>query len=175
MSKSSRHPPVVPAKKFFRFLDTNGDGTGTKSANVNGSVTPVEFKLQPAAGEIYYLHRMIAHITDGALTSAANYGDVAGPLANGLTMGFYNTDDDSLILDILNGIPIKSNADWSIRNFDLAPDTFAAGNRYVSARWSFDRSGGPISLTEDEYLKVIINDDLTGLVSHYFNVQGEMK
>lgn len=166
------HPGSLAKNKIFRFLDTAGDGTGVKDASVNGSVTPVVFKIQPAVGEAFNLYRLMMHITGSSPISSDEYGSITS-LDNGTTIAIHSTSDDSVIVDITDGMPIKANSEWSRYCYDIGPDAFSAGSDYARARWSFDRAGGPITLTEDEYLAITINDDLTAVGTHHFQVQGE--
>ena len=48
----------LPKQLINRILDTNGDGTGSTNQAVDGSVTPVTFKLAPAAGEVILVSRI---------------------------------------------------------------------------------------------------------------------
>lgn len=156
---------------LYQFLSTNGDGTGTVIANVDGSGTPVPFKIIPPAGHQYLLNRMIIHVQDTNVLNSNQYGNIAS-LANGITIGVYRVADDSEVYAITNGQPIKQNAHWNRFCHDVSPDTFGAGNKFVSARFSFFKAGQSIPLSEDEYFAVTINDNLTGLVDHTFQVQG---
>ena len=47
-----------------RRLDVTGDGSGNASMNVNGSVTPVVFKIAPAATELILISRVIIYVKD---------------------------------------------------------------------------------------------------------------
>ena len=156
---------------LYQFLDLDGDGDGTKVANVNGAVTPQVFKIVPPAGHIYRLARMIVHIQDTNALSSVQYGNIAA-LANGIDLGIYSVSDDTLQHTITNGLPIKQNSHWNRFCHDVSPDAFAAGNKFVSVRFSFFKAEQPLILSDDEYFAATINDDLTGLVDHTLQVQG---
>lgn len=49
---------------FFRFADTNGDGTCDISANVDGSKKPKMFKLAARGNEALTVNRVIVHLSD---------------------------------------------------------------------------------------------------------------
>lgn len=158
------------ATPIFRFLDTVGNGTGTKNANVNGVVTPVPFKIVPPAGARYRLHRMMVKISDDAVVSAEKYGGIAA-LANGIEV---EVDLDGDTIDLLDGVPITGNADWGKVCYDTHVVDYGAGNNIILVRWTFAKSGAPLSLTSSDEFRVTVNDDLTGLVEHYFQVQGQL-
>jgi len=52
-----------PKGGIYRYMDTNGDGTGTKSA-VGNYVTPTRFFIQPPDGEVYHLKRAMISVRD---------------------------------------------------------------------------------------------------------------
>lgn len=154
---------------FTRFLDTNGDGSGTKNANVDGSGTPQVFKIVPTRS--IAIARMIVHIEDAGAIAGGNYGAVAA-LANGVEVGIYTVDGDALVTDLLDGLDVQTNAQWARFCYDVSNITFASGNNYVNVRWTFAKSGAAVNVTPDKYFAVTVNDNLTGLVDHTFIVQG---
>jgi len=86
------HRPVVSVgnsgpvnESVDRFLDTNGDGTGTKSATGNYAESPVSFFIQPPAGEVFRLNRMLVHIEDSGTFDSGSYGNGI-TLTNGITV-----------------------------------------------------------------------------------------
>lgn len=155
----------------FRYLDTNGDGTGTKNANGDYSVTPGRFYVQNANDKGMCVSRLIVHIQDAQNFSADNYGNLASALTNGVSV---NAKDhvDNVLLDLTDGLPVKSNADWGRLCYDTINVSYGSGNDFVQVRWTFSKAGKFLSLAKDESLNVDLNDDLSGLVGHYFMVQG---
>jgi len=157
---------------FFRFLDTNGDGTGTKDASVNGAITPQVFKILPQSGESRLrMSRMLVHIVDFGTFDSGAYGNGV-VLTNGIDVGLYNTSDDSLALDLLDGYTIKTNVDWGRFCYDATPSSYGTGNESLGARWTFTKAGEYLDVTAERYFAVTINDDLTGLIEHTFEMQG---
>lgn len=156
------------AQPFFRHLDTVGDGTGSIDGNGNYSVTPRKLKLT-AASELD-LHRMMVEIRDTGAFSAEKYGALA-ELTNGVKVEAIDADDNVLI-DLLDGTPIKSNAEWGANCYDVDLKTWGAGDEFVLVRWTFAKAGAPLTLHAGESLQVTLQDDLSGLVEHHFLVQG---
>jgi hypothetical protein len=155
---------------FFRFLDSNGDGTGTKSF-IGDYTTPDEAYIQPPATKVFAITRMIVHIEDSGAVTADSYGALS-TLTNGITVEVHDTG--GLKYSLTNGDPIHSGAEWSQYCHDVELKTWGAGNSFITARWTFETAGIPILLSGDtsDRLVVTLADNFTGLVDHKFQVQG---
>ncbi len=156
-------------KLIFRYLDTNGDGTGTKNANGDYSGAADEFFI--TADSPCEIHRMVIEIEDTSGFAAAEYGNLGTNLTNGVKVSV----DDHLgneLVDLVDGLNVTTNAEWARLCYDADLKTWGAGNEFLMVRWTFARSGQPITLTDGDKLIVTLNDNLSGLVSHYFMVQG---
>ena len=164
--------PTKQGRLISRYLDTNGNGTGTTNANGDYSTVSDIFYIQPAAGEVFRISRMIVTVEDTAGMAAADYGNITGNLTNGITVREQN--DSGTITDLTGGIPVKSNAQWARLCYDANVLTWGNGNEFLTVRWTFARTGQEMRLDgdENERLEVVLNDDFTGLVTHYFLVQG---
>jgi len=159
------------SNNIYRYLDTNGDGTGTKSAIGNYSSSATSFMIKPPDNYIYYLQRMIVMIEDGGAVDSGAYGNNI-TLTNGIHI--HKSNDDGVILDFTDEFPIKTNADWGKLCYDVHNVNFGLGNEFVNVRWTFAKSGAPLKIdgNRGEKFEVILNDNFSGLVSHTFNVQG---
>lgn len=164
-------PPAWPEDKLFRYLDTVGDGNGTKNANGNYSVTSDDFKITPPAGERYAISRMIVEVEDTSGMQAEEYGNLGAALTNGIQVLVVD-DGDTTILDLTDGEAIKTNAGWGSHCYDVALKSWGAGDELLLARWTFARTGSRLLLESGYSLLVRLNDDFTGLVGHYFFVNG---
>lgn len=151
------------------FLDTNGDGTGSKNANVDGSVTPVEFKLTIPSGYRAYLSRMIVHIRDSGSIDAGSYGNGI-TMSNGLQVEYTYRGRS---IDLLDGMPIQTNADWGRVCYDVSNTDFGSGDNFVQVRWTFAKAGGPLPLSGGQEFIVRVRDNLSGLEEHTFSLQGQ--
>jgi len=160
---------VGPDEAIFRFLSSDGSSSGTKNANGNYA-SATDFWIEHGS-RYMVIHRMIVFIEDTTNWSAANYGDLAGPLTNGVLVRVTDPDD-TVTLDLLDGVPVKTNAGWSTMSYDTQNITLGAGNEYMVVRWTFAKSGAPLTLRPGHKLKATFEDNLTGLVSHRFMVQG---
>jgi hypothetical protein len=157
---------------LYRYLDTDGDGTGTKNANGDYSGGEEIFYIQPPAGQIYNLNRMIVTVYDTTVIQAEEYGNLGAALGTGIVIRV--SDDNGVLLDLTDGIPITTNAEWTQLCYDADVKAWGSGNELVTVRWTFVKAGYPLRLVGDnnERLEVVLNDALDGLLSHYFMVQG---
>ena len=159
---------------LFRFLDTVGNGSGTKDATGNYSDAgsgSTDFLIAPTGTQVFVLERMIVHIKDTSGIDADKYGNNI-TLTNGITVTYNDTSGE--VVDLLDGVNIFSNGDWARQCYDANLITWGSGNDIVSIRWTFSRAGIPLVLKGDEGddLTVTLNDDFSGLLEHRFQVQG---
>jgi hypothetical protein len=81
-----------------------------------------------------------------------------------------------VILDLMDGSNVKSVVGWAEHCYDITEHSFGSGNNFVVVRWTFEHAGRPLILDSfnDEKLVVTINDDLSSLVHHEFQIQGHV-
>ena len=166
---------------LYRVLDINGDGTGNNNANGNYSGAGNEeiFYIQPPAGQIFRIERMLIYIRVKKGDFKFDLYGKDQTLSAGITVRTQN--DVGTITDYTNGIPIKKFGGWMRVCFDVVP---AGGDLNVDfgddaiagARWTFSKGGYPLRLVGDnnERLEVILNDNFSGkeIDEHYFMIQG---
>lgn len=157
---------------FSRYLDTNGDGTGTKNANGNYSGGATSFYIQPPASTIYRISRLLVFVQDTNGFTPVEYGNTGSALSNGITVRVHN--GTSTVADLTDGVPVQHNGDWARLCYDAQVLSWGTTDEMLSARLTFTKAGQFLRLDGDdtEKLEVILNDDFTGLTEHYFLVQG---
>lgn len=157
-----------------RYLDTNGDGTGTKNFIGNHAAT-VAF-LAPPAGQIFRVARLIVSIEDGTGIKAGLYGGLSA-LPNGITIT--QEDDGGELVDFCDGVPIKTNGQWGQLCFDVDLKSWSASptEEMLLVRYTFLRAGQFVRLIGDNggLLAVNLNDNFTGLLAHRFMAQGYLE
>jgi len=155
-----------------RFLDTNGDDTGTKNANGDYSGAEEIFYIQPGAAQVFRLARMIVSIEDTSGMAARDYGNITNGLTNGVQVR--NQNDSGTLVDLTDGLPVQDNSSWGQFCYDVDLKTWSTGNELLVVRWTFSKFGQFVRLNgaNNERLEVVLNDNLSGLVRHYFLVQG---
>ena len=160
-----------PADAIYQALDTLGTGAGSISQNVNGSVTPVKFFIQPPSDEKYTLKRMNLHAIDSNWNNATFYGAI-GALPNGIRC--YVEDDSGIIYEYTSNFKIKRSRDWALLAGADAVSIGAAGADPLIVRWTFASGYSNITLdgSKNERFVVEVPDDLTGLDDQIAVVQG---
>ena len=159
----------VPIDFVYPTASTFGLIINTNLA-VDGSITPRIFKIQAGLTPIF-IRRIIFTITDATVMDDAKFGGLTA-LTNGIVMrvvdGFQKT--------ILN---IKANQDFAQWAYDLTySDKAPAGVYGVRSRLTFgglDKHGMIFELSGTGELQIVVQDDLTGLVTFYVSAQGNKK
>lgn len=159
---------------LYRYLDLNGDGTGAKDVALDhsGAQTPVFIK--PAIGEVFVISRMLVAVIAVGQVAAAKYGDLVA-LTNGIEVQIERAG--SLLHDLTDGEPVKTNADWGKLCYDVVSSGLGPGDTYMLVRWTFSRAGKPLFIDgdRDERLVVYQHDNLSTLGGHFFQIQGYCK
>ena len=148
---------------FFKRLE-NG---GSADMNVNGSVTPVVFSASPPAGEVWRIASWSLYVQDGGTFDAEKWGNGI-TMTNGLLpiLNIGGTDYDML------EFTIKTSGDLSSVCDGLNHLAFGTGDEIVTAEWDFISKGQYVRLTENDSIKLVVQDDLTGLVKQYSLIKG---
>lgn len=147
------------------------DGTSNRNADVDGSSTSVEMVFGPGLTESWVIDQMLVFIYSSANVSETAYGALA-TLTNGIDADLYNAD--GLLVSLTGTAPVKSNNDLLTFGFDVRQNLFDVNPRSVSAIFNFgDGAGILLDGSKEERMIVRINDDLTGLISHFIRIEAE--
>ena len=149
---------------LYHWLRETG---GSRDASVNGAITPVVFEWESIEDHAY-INRMIVSIVDAGTFDATLYGNRI-ELPNGILV---EVIENGIVTDLTEGEPITSNSEWSAMCYDFHYIDIGTGDNVAVIRWTFARAGHPLELNKGDKLRVTIQDDLTGLTAHYFQLQG---
>lgn len=157
---------------FVRFLDTNGDGTGT--TNGTGDYSDIglgvtDFYIECPTGVEIFISKLVIQLEDAGAFDTSKYGNNI-ELINGVKIIF--SDAESGELEITSSFPIITNVDYAKYDKNLFLSTFGAGNEYLNFTYDFFSLGRPIRLLPSEKWIIRLNDDFSDLISHTFNIQG---
>ena len=145
---------ILPATDVSFSIKNLLNGS-SKSMNVNGSVTPVEFSYAPGAGKTEYLESLKFYLSDGGNPSEDLFGAITA-LTNGVkieirskgtTKEYYNLKDNT---DVVMGF----------RNLPQVTNFMAEKNIY-----GFRDFDPPLILknSNSDFVKVTVRDNLTGI------------
>lgn len=152
-----------------QFLSVDGEGGGGINLIGDFSSSPGTLKITAPAGFALDLTRLIFRVEDIKGTPVEKYGGLDA-LTEGITIKVH--DGAGGIVADLTPEPIRANGDWASYVYDVQQLAWGAGATIVSARWSFLACGAPLTIPSGYELRVVANDDLTGLDAHTFGVHG---
>jgi len=145
------------------FLDTVGDGTGSISMNVDGSVTPVDFKLICPEGKKLIGFSFHVLVEDGGVWGANKYGGLAA-MVNGIT-GYIKKADETVIPWFAQR-PVKEISDWIAYCHNYQHIELGIGDQTMTFTYDFRAEGPGLTLYPGDEGGLTISDDLTDLTDH---------
>ena len=164
----SRLPMVAEHNTIADYIGTHLKNGSSIAANVNGSVTPVEFMFSPLRS--CRIRNMIISIGYPGTAQSGLYGALPA-LANGVDFFFKDVDDTEI--DLLNGDSVKNNIGWAELAIEYREQLHSGGgDKAIICKWRFSDSGIDLYLTNGQSLVVRVNDDLTALSRHHFYIEG---
>ena len=158
---------------FIRQGTTDGLIDGDGSANIDGSVTPVNFYITPNAGDLMEVVELSIELSDGGTPSIDEYGNIGSALTNGVQI-FLERDGVATPL----GLPIVDNRGLINLGPELTYIELAANERVVKATFNirdFAKNGVTLDSTTGDKLGIIIQDDLSTLIEHSVIMKGNVK
>lgn len=153
---------------FMQLLSTSGDGTGTTDMSIDGSITPVDFYIQPPIGEKWYVSRWILYLQDEKGFDVTKWGS-NGTLTNGVKL-FIERDG----VETQTGGAFTTNGDVAAATYDMALHTFGSADDIIVARLAFTEMGACVELngTTNDKLIVRISDNLSSVSKQTVQAQG---
>lgn len=151
---------------FNTFLAASN---GSINANADYSSADDDFEFIPTSGSTYTINRLIVTIADIGISQFENYGEIA-QLGSGVQV-FY--DSEGTTFNLTADLPILDNGHWASYCHDVIINALGGGSTYVTIRWDFEQAGTGILLAgSPDKFYVRCRDDLSGLLSHRFQIQG---
>ena len=148
------------------------DSGSSMDMNVDGSTTPVSFRVTAPAGKSVHLERVLFMIEDGAIR-LNRFGGTA-VLSNGLTIKLFDENDNELI-DFLDGATIKRLGDFTLIAGTDNVAAAASGDDTWTCRWTISKAGSPLFMQAGHYLEVLVQDNLSSVSIFRAEAQGMMK
>ena len=156
----------VPPGNFLNALLTNDGGTTFDMAT-----TADDWDYPVPDDAVTFVQRSLVAIQDKGIVPTKFGGENA--LANGCLIRCYDSDGTTLLKNWTEDFTLKANLDWALLAGPDAPVIDAGGTddgMYV--RWTHAKSGGMILLDEGQIFRVTTQDDLSGVTSMRWCLQG---
>lgn len=156
----------TPAGRIVYFDETAKNG-GSPELNVDGSVTPATFTVGPPAGQSWYIFEFGISIQDSGSSDTDKYGALAA-LANGVDLIQYVNSVEYTFKVLKTNLDIVEA--FSDHGFRGTANAFLNSNNFYTGKTELRQ---PVTLNGDDSdeIRVVINDDLTGLEFHQFNIE----
>lgn len=155
--------------------------TGGKDVTGDYSATAKKFFVGPPSGQNYEISGLNLNLVTAGDVTSDGYGDGA-ELTNGISVTLEDSNG-TVLLDLLDGIKIKSNADWGrLIDFDTIIDR-GVGNAHLPGKGYFPLLFlSPLKLfgTNGDRLVLTFNDNFSGtgsnvMLEHDFSVTGRIE
>lgn len=153
-------------------------GTGIRNMAVDGSVTPQVFafrgQVDPGIDVAFDITRVMFYCVTSTAVELTDFGDITGGLAKGLVV---RKTGVSVTTNIFN---VKTNIDMKGIMFDwdaLSASNPGQGLNGFSGRLTFagqNKMGVVVRLEPGENLELIVQDNLSSLVSFYMILEGSL-
>lgn len=159
----------IPAAPLVLFLDTNGDGTGSKNGDGDYSAGVTRFFKCPNIKSQYEIHKLIIQYSTGGKLRQQGYGNAATPLTNGVTVGCILSN---VTYSLTNTTPVTTNDGWLHLGYSLHTTEFTGGLDTAQVIIDFIH---PIILDgkKNDLIYVDLNDNFTFLLDHTFSIHGQ--
>lgn len=146
---------------FTKFLT---DATTGAITNASGDyTTPLAFQAVVPVGKMWRVSKLAVTIEDGTGMTTNTYGGIA-TLSTGATVRVLNVD--GTVRETL-ATGIKSNTGW--KNVAGDGETVTLTNDLFTCVWEFAK---PIDLSAAESFQVLLSDNMTGIITQNFAIQG---
>lgn len=158
----------------FAFIAGDNVAPLNRELNVDGSTTTVIASVQgggPTSTISVDITRLILHVTDATAMDDSKFGGITGGITNGILLRRNN----GVVNNIWN---LKTNGEMGQIAFDKAYDDRAPSGFFgIRMRYTLagqDKHGVAIRLEPGETLELLIQDDLTPLVSFRLVAEGHV-
>ena len=157
-------PVPCPPGCFVNSLLTNGSTVEILS------VAGDDWEYTVPDDKVTFLAESDILIVDGGIVPT-KFGGITA-LTNGLKVRAYDSDGTTLLKDWTADFTIKKNADFELLAGGETETDAAAGDDVVEVKWRFVDVGALILLDEGQIFRLTTADDLSGLTSFRWEVQG---
>ena len=147
------------------------DDAGSYNLNVDGDNLPRAFFYAPE--DTVIIVRVIFNMVDNGM-QPTTFGGIQAGIAGGLEVTQQDTEGN-VLLDFLDGVPIRRNADFSRLAGRDAEIQRSPGADHLAVRWTIGAhgTGEPLRLWRGQRFVVAVRDNLSSLDSFRVVIQGQ--
>lgn len=165
-------PPDNFVYKWLRVVTGTGQ-QGSVEMNLNSVTTGTVYEYEVEADKVFSFRRINFVLVDAAITPI-KFGGIAA-LPTGSTLQIIDADGAEL-LDFMDGIRIKTNADFvGMAGADVMINAVGGTDDQLPIRFTIAKAGRMIKLTEGQRIRWTNWDNLTGLTKFRTMIQGIIK
>lgn len=153
------------------------DAMGNIAANNDYSAVADTFFIQPSADQDFVISKLAIHfLFSGTQIVYDSYANIAGGLADGVTVQTYDTVNNAVIHDLTAGFPLKMNSQFL--HLGSGFEVYGFSGNILSVTAVLDLSSpeinAPVTLkgANSEQLQFLLNDDFSTMLEHHFTVKG---
>jgi len=142
----------------------------TNMASQAGTLaSPQSYKLAPMSGEVWHITRLLLSITHNTAGDLGLFGDLAA-LTNGVVLRVYVSGQFGTLTNWKTSADIKDD----MYDVDFDSRSSGGGTYGTSGRGTFKNAGSIVRLdgTLGDYIEILVQDDITGLLSFQVKFQG---
>jgi hypothetical protein len=155
----------VSTPLVFRLRD---ESTYTDS-NPIGNYSGGEDYHYIATADNTHISKLIIWIEDNTVFAPNGYASLGYALPNGITL-WYDIGSGHVNL---TPEPVKTNGDWGSNASSSVYYSYGMGNNALYTIFIFNEFvPGGIVLNNGDSIGITLNDDFTGIINHYFTIQG---
>jgi hypothetical protein len=138
---------------------------------VDGSGATVVYEAGPPADEVWHITRLNISITDETAMDDSEFGGLGSALEYGVVV---RENKNSGTYSTLTNWKVNGNMVEDMYDVTYVARTLPAGSYGLRGRWTFEKAGVIVKLdgSTSDKIEVLIQDDLTGLLTFKMKVQG---
>ena len=147
------------------------DGSNTATGDYSGGVTEFIYTNTDASNTLF-IGSLNIKIQDDGSFNLAEYGSIGSSLTNGVNI--YYTGSTGTIRNNIIGttFPIQNNSDYFNHTTEINVQDLGTGDSLISIDLNFQKNRSNIKLGITDRIAVELNDDLSNLTDHTFQITG---
>ena len=145
--------------------------TNNANSDFSGGVTEFIYTNTDSSNTLFIGSLNIKIHDDGAF-NLSEYGSIGSSLTNGINIYYTGATGTNRIDIIGTTFPIQKNSDYFNHTTDINIQDLGTGDSLISIDLNFQKNRSNIKLGITDKIAIELNDDLSSLTEHTFQVSG---